>query len=152
MYRSRNARVLELAAHVLPVAPRVSATALPSPPRTAGLNDALNLLGAGKLDETPAILPPLAAGPYGRCGRALQIGLAATGASRKPLVSEGRARRLAGRSHRRLANHADRPPGRSTGTRGVRRDGRGEDAGPPSQGVFTLSRRIDDDAKRLDPR
>ena len=62
MYRSRNARVLELAALVLPVAPRVSATALPSPPRTAGLNDALNLLGAGKLDETPAILPPLATG------------------------------------------------------------------------------------------
>lgn len=60
MYRARNVRVLELAALVLLLAPCGSVPAVPSPPPTAGLNEAEDLLGAVKLDEARALLRPRA--------------------------------------------------------------------------------------------
>ena len=90
MYRSALFPVLVLTAWVLLVAPGGSAMAAPSPspPPTPGLTDARALVRVGKFDEALAVLRPLAAGRTVHADVLFYIGLAATGASQKPQVSE----------------------------------------------------------------
>ena len=109
-----------LAAAALLLAASSSARAAGKPPpaptaekpsAAADIARARALMKTGRDEEALAILRPLVRRGTVHADALFLIGVAAIGASHKPGISEGSARRAAGRGHRGAAQAADRPSG-----------------------------------------